>query len=653
MNNYVQDSIMDKVFDSEMKGRILNFCSVISATQADIFLVMARKAACFILYLENKGYITFNGMLVSDRILDIEADTFKGKKVVILDDVVVSGTTIFRTIERLKDLGASSLEVYVLGVNKDYFQEELFFYTNENGEQESYLKRPYIMMSDEVCVRTCSNIVSVFGLDASPYDIDFPRSKRIWLSKSKLEHLILCSEWHSYDVSSDLQAENRVKNITLLPSTHIQQRFDEYVGFPVSKIGFYKIRVFAKEYENKKKQYSVTIVPYFLFNEIMEEDVQKLYAELMQYEDFTNLRNKAKIRILQYILAGKLFSVWCDSVRGFIEIEKSNFEPRISDLIFPRNRFRSILKVIADPVPAIDELQTLKYQSQCVAPTIPFESRTGFSDNQKNSSSALQTKLIEPFTALYFEKEMKSRDIVKANGKRAFEMPEYKEIIDRLNHGYSYQQLMYIIQDFPEYFDKETTVSLFIDEAIDAGVIVPIVAEENLAGVGIIYYRAYRHGEDVPFGELQEKLCSLLLANYLKTGGNEILSHLRVEKLLVLFLKIGITQNIFKPLPQDVIYYKVNITPYIQGNVSTIQYSESMSDRHYLTHRNDATWLSEVLRDKEILVTDSKSDVFLDVNDNIDISVDKTTKAKVEQIGKTFAVLYNNSKDKKLPCIIE
>lgn len=158
-----------------MSQSIMNFAQTITDTVADVFIVMSRKAACFIRFLERHGNISFDGELVTDRILDINLKQFAGKNVVIIDDVVVSGTTIYSIVEKLKSVNAQSIRVFVLGVNEEFYNPKLFQYIDEDGKEKNYLQAPYLPVSDAACMRICSNIVSTFALDLSPYDVDFPR----------------------------------------------------------------------------------------------------------------------------------------------------------------------------------------------------------------------------------------------------------------------------------------------------------------------------------------------------------------------------------------------------------------------------------------------------------------------------------------------
>lgn len=645
------DSILNYVFDYDMCQSIENFTQVISSSSADVYIVMSRKAACFISFLKRHGKISFNGKLVTDRILDFGTEWLRDKSVIVVDDVIVSGTTIFSVIQKLNKVGVCSIKVYVLGVNECFFNPDILEYTDANQQVISYLEPPYIPLTDAACMRTCSNIVSTFALDIMPYDVDFPKHEYFSISSNAFNQLVASSNWYSYDVSSDLQAENNIKNVTMLPSDRIKALFDQETGMPVSKLGFFKIRLFARPNE-KKGKYLVNAIPYFLFNAITAVDILAIFDNWFADVPTKPESNVAKIRILQYVLAEKFFKIWIKTLNTILA-NQIDFHLDLSELalIIPEQFHSAMIHAIDFQLYNHQPLESL-YKSPCLAfKEEQFESKIVAREDQKDNMAVLQTKLVEPFTSLYFSKEKESRESVLKYGKKAFEMPEFQSIIDRLNHGYSYRTLIHLLDEYPDIYDKETTVSLFIDEAIDAGVIVPIIAEEKEKNSDTFYFRAYRHGEDVPFGELQEKLCAIMLSSYANEGGSEILTNLRIEKMLVLFIHIGLTQRIFRPSPQDSIYYNVNIDAYLQGNITTAQDPTSKRSYHYLKHRSDATWLSSVLVDKGIILMGGDGNRIVAIDDNIDIDVDNSTRGKVAGIGKTFAQLYKNSTTKTTPYI--
>ena len=639
------NKLLDYVFDEETKKGIVDFCNEINASAADIYIAMARKAACFVQFLVKEQLLNIHGELITDRLLDFDTSWLVGKNVILIDDVIVSGTTLYTTIKKLESANVNSVQVMVLGVDKEYFNVDLFDYITSEGEQRNYIKQPYLLLTDAGCIRMCSNIVAIFALDKIPYDVDFPQHHYISLSKMSFEQMLQNNEWDSYDVSSDLQSENNIKNITLLPTSDIMRKYDSLIGIPISKKGFCKIRLFIDYKENKKRQFTVNAIPYFLFNEIEERDVRSIYSQLFR-DDMDGMSVIAKIRMLQYIFAKKLYDLWIESVELVVKRKLENeIEKNTYMRIFPPKYWNSMLDIINSKKPLLNrgiELHEVDLNH--------IKDNTYSNLDRKQNNVVLQSKLVGLFTDLYHKKEMESRSIVKKYGYKAFEMSEYKEIINRLNHGYSYKDMISYISAYSDIYDIEVTVSLFIDEAIDAGIAVPIIAEEYNVSCGKFYYRAYRHGEDVPFGELQEKMCAVLLTSFKKMGSNKALSKLRIEKILVLFLRIGLNQKLFRPCPQDSIYYNVNIDAYIHGNIATIQDTTSKRKRHYIKYRTEISWLTDILKEKDIIQIDENGKV-VDVADPIVLPLDNSTIGKIAAIGTTFGILYKNNLDKLTPAV--
>lgn len=88
-----------RVFDQHVQDEIMSFCRRITACKADVYIFMARKAASFCDCLEELGLIHLDGYVTSDRVLDIDGKWLAGKSITIIDDAVVSGTTLYKTIK--------------------------------------------------------------------------------------------------------------------------------------------------------------------------------------------------------------------------------------------------------------------------------------------------------------------------------------------------------------------------------------------------------------------------------------------------------------------------------------------------------------------------------------------------------------------------
>jgi hypothetical protein len=62
------------IFEDKIRGRVIEFCNKINNSTADLYISMARKAACFINTLEELSMIAINGEVISERVLDTEID---------------------------------------------------------------------------------------------------------------------------------------------------------------------------------------------------------------------------------------------------------------------------------------------------------------------------------------------------------------------------------------------------------------------------------------------------------------------------------------------------------------------------------------------------------------------------------------------------
>ena len=299
-----ENDCLIKEFDENTQKSIYDFCRAITESEADYYVLMSRKAACFISVLERMNLVSFNGKLITDRVLDIDLLCLKDKKVIVIDDVVVSGTTIYNVISRLNELGVADVAVYVLGINKDYYTKELFDYNKDNTKY-NYVKSPYILMSDEGCTDTCSKIAQLFSIYPLPYDVDFPKYKSIYMGENTFYQLLSNNGWISYDVSSLIQYENNVKNITLLPTEEILKKIEKVIAMPIRKIGKTKIRILAKT-TNKNKNLKLTFTPYFLIDSLSETTIDEWVSNLeLKHTVINQFSTKSKIRLLLYIVINR------------------------------------------------------------------------------------------------------------------------------------------------------------------------------------------------------------------------------------------------------------------------------------------------------------------------------------------------------------
>lgn len=581
------------VFSLSVQNEILDFCRRISSQKADIYIFLARKAAAFCDCLEELGQIHLDGYVTTDRSLDIGGEWICGKKVVLVDDAVVSGTTIYSTIQKLKQLGAESITVHILTVNHQWFQPELL----KESKTADYLYPVYNRLPDSDCIKLCNDIVQAISLIPRPYDVDFPLYKSFTTTEHCLQSILVLNGWYCYDIRTISQKENDIINFTMIPDSTELSELSRVFGLNIQKNNIVKIRIYGRPTGKKKERYSLRIAPIVVFQEADTEKIECIFESITSFSNdpfcFDGWCDSAKLRFLQFYFSNLLGRYWFYRVKHILKIETvPDFSYRNLSFLFPSHC-----------ISAIKELCNMIVKAPCEisASLAPSRDRTTSSRYDSVDPISLNARLYEPFLQMYHSKELPCRRLVKKKGQTVFESPAHSDLLNRLNEGLSFQDLVERLEDCRDIIDIEQYVSIFIDKAIDAGIIVPIVQVKDHT-----VFRAYRHGEDVLFGHREDimyrKMLSLF-ANYSGSGGS--ITRIETEKLLVLFSKIGMKTKILHPYTSDFtdIPYSstgeamkiLRIKPYLKGPISLLgtplQHQET-KNIPFVTNERKSLWLT-------------------------------------------------------------
>lgn len=643
-------------FDSNTRDALLDFCRRISSIEADVFILMARKATCFFNCLEELGLIHFNGYVTSERILDMDTRWLCEKSVVIIDDAIVSGTSINRTIDKLKKAGAKSVEVHVLSVNQKWYQPDML--TDDKGN--SYLYQNCNVASNEKCIELCYDIVKAILLQPRPYDIDYPFFNRINIKSSNFANVVNRYGWNAFDVSTVEQKNNQIFSITLMPTPETVSKFERWVSCKAFEHCLLKIRLYATFNDKSKKTFSVRVVPMIVFDRIDTKYINQMFEELIRQAGKESLRLfftsvSAKMRVLQFYFSYKLAMFWAIGLPSVLGVKGSNLKlaERNLSFIFP--------KEIDCEIEELCQLRDIGFDINGI---FDFDqsatSEYAQIDNEKDYIS-IENKLIEPFIDFYYNKEIPCREIVLKEGKKVFENTDYKELVQRLNKGINIGELMHIIKYAEDIYDIKTRVSLFLDRSIDMGIIVPITQEKS----GYVY-RAYRHGEDVLFGEREKTLYLYLLREFQKESKRKVnelipsndnstdegLTHISLEKMMVLFTKIGLEQGVLRPYllnftadPNDKnaeLEDVLRIKTTLKGPVSLVAPAKKhrrTSKIPYISTESRTIWLSNIFFDKEYISLDKNNKYT--VSDIDTSSIVQSDLNKVQDIAILFGQLCN------------
>lgn len=176
MNQYQVD-LYDFCSD-EITCALKKFCQRVNNSDADVFVIMAHKAVLLFYLLLAQGHIAkqaAGNIIISNLALDFDCRYLKGKKVAILDDIVISGTTIASTVNKLISAGVhqDDIDVIAVAVDQDYFNMNF-----ENIRGSSVLHCDFAP-KDAPCIELSAVVSKVFSYYGVPYDVDFPVYEQI------------------------------------------------------------------------------------------------------------------------------------------------------------------------------------------------------------------------------------------------------------------------------------------------------------------------------------------------------------------------------------------------------------------------------------------------------------------------------------------
>ena len=262
-----------------------------------------------------------------------------------------------------------------------------------------------------------------------------------------------------------------------------------------------KIRLYGRSsLEKRKGIHSVRIVPMAILPPLKHEDVEALFQsiagsflkEIASY--LTTITSK--LRFVQYAIADQLARVFIQEIDYFTDKDTIIIrENETMRLLFPEPIIPQIITAAnANSFNFKFEYNRIRNKKKTFLPPYTQDDLIGINNT-----------LMAPFLDMYYGGEIPARRLVLEFGPDVFDKQKYVNIINRLKHGYSLIDLENLLSNYSVEFRKRL-ISVFLDKAVDNGIAVPITVEE-----GDIIFRAFRHGEDVQFGQREERLCMEML----------------------------------------------------------------------------------------------------------------------------------------------
>jgi len=551
-------------FPQRYRQHILDFASNLSALDADVLIFTARKAACFFHCLEHlRLWSAGTRVVTTDRHLDHDSGWVQGKRVAVIDEVIVSGTSLYRLKSALIAAGAAQITIHALFINKDWFVGDFF--------ADGTLAESYIELDGPDAQALGTIIVRAFQCLPRPYSIDYPMSGWITLSEHSVDLLTCLPGWNisiadeQWLLSDGKVGDENLEFFRFEPSSGLHDTICQRIGVGQRDIALLKIRTYGRwDVAEGKRTYHFRMVPYVVLGELDKTQVDDLFCLLIAELDvlsqaeltYSCLSGKSRLRVIQYVLAARLARVWSEhcSMIGlripFVE------DQRELSFVFPAS-VSPRLALLCGLKSTKSERELPKFESA--------KSGSGEFESVSQTLSAAQFfSLSEIFLKLYLEEEIPERVRARVEGLNYFASLDASPRGDRLSRGKTLHEISELASNTGVTVSPNQ-LSMFIDLAVDAGVIVPITVTRNSNSPSETLTRAYRHGEETYIVQRDLALFHAMLQTMAEdvtqaladcnvqapSFGHERLGRILTEKALVLFVRYAISQGIFPRVYAD------------------------------------------------------------------------------------------------------
>lgn len=549
-----QNNNRDKLVEllgKETCSGLEHFIQKIDEEQADIIMLIARKALCLFHLLPYLKIEFPNAEIVSDRVLDLNMQYFKGKKVIVVDDTLILGTTLKNIKEKLEK-AKCDVKIYTYSIDRTNWQKDLI--------KPDYVEKFY---SSDAILNFCNTLVKSFSMVSLPYLVDFPITNIGKMSKSNYQQLINeynleVIELPNYDYSNN-------SFYTILLNDLLKKQFYNQVGNTIRQIvDVLKIRVYCihKQDENVNLRF----VPIVLLKSMNINSINNIFFHLIKNSPkrvvVERLLNSPQIRLrfIQYYLSVQLGIIFFQQIQGKVKLSKYKFKKSELIYIFGKDIADICCQLLHEDISPIHI---------CLKDTdtfIPDENIKDLLPNVTIKGYNILQSFQEIFANLVDQREIPARKWY--NNMVGTLLPQVK---NRLLNGIAFDK---ICTFFCERLGIETTeyikeiISICLDICNDMGISVPIICNNNNT-----LFRAFRHGE---LGK-KSKGNVFLLKNYLdafcETNGydcNAGFDKVLLEKLSVIFYRIGANNDFIENTYDYNDPESINIGFYLFGAIPII-----------------------------------------------------------------------------------
>ncbi len=520
LNRTERNKEIRNLFTEDIIDSLNIFAQKIENENADIIILLARKAICLFELFNYLGIQKPTGEVVSDRVLDLDIQYFKEKKVLVVDDTFIVGTTL----KNIKDkLLRNNIEhkIFVFCADKDNWKKNLIV--------PDYIQNYF---SEQQVLNFCITEVEAFASVPIPYIIDFPQTAYIEVSNTDFNLLLNDGQITAICLKKDKMYE--IEQYSIAADESLAQDFLSIVGRGfLDVLDVVKARLYVTESTELHKK--IKILPLVLLKALHKKDINDLFMYLIsfiQHKDNYEICMKfmesplIQLRFIQYYLSLSFGRLLIDKTLSRYK-EKYAFNDAVLINLFG--------KKIAKPLTALLRDMVIK----------PYEKRIKMEYINQNSEFAdilsgidvsgynVLSAFRQVFINMFEKRELPARRNSTREGHEAL-------LNNRLLTGISFESIAeFLCHKLNIELNNKTkaVLGICLDICNDLGISVPIISSSSG-----YYFRSYRHGELGKRTEGNNYLFYVFLNAFCRSNHYDYskgFDRLLVEKLAVIFYRIG------------------------------------------------------------------------------------------------------------------
>lgn len=602
-----------------MREFVQMYCDKINACKADIFIIMSRKGTCFfdVLYEDGAIYLDEDQQVISDIALDFPINISPNKKIAILDDIVITGVSIAKIANILIDRGIPEENISIITLACSLDCTPLSF-SSSNSDTSPFFCACRI--PDEDCAELSNIIASILSAFGNLHDVDFPVYTPFVISEAELQKVLNPNTWNIYNISNSKMFKNEIETIILLPKDEIKSDIWSQLGFSSSN-QFAYLKILLHIQKQSLGKVSIQVVPFAIFYEIKYSDIDTLFHQLWNADNeiicTQRLSYRAQLRFCQFALCHKLAKI-------FFSIAEVCGEPIIQHNVMESLFGYDFAALATDAIEKYAQNQAEIPFSYCHChedvDLLDYKLSINRNDEYDNfddphiqevvkDGKELNIQLLYPFYEWYLKNKLPIRQEVSKGYHFRRDREILSQITNRLDSGYSFWALNCIFCDTKQRYKLTDIISLFLDRAIDNGILVPIIYDNKEKGT---LCRAFRHGEGLPFGIADRSRIYYFLQQLQKefeARKCDGIAQVSFEKIIVLFIQMALREgNIFNQFlgfgNTDFLLIRYSVHGAIAAHVNAKRRERDL--KFYFDSANYWDWITNYLKKKKIITVANK-----------------------------------------------